>query len=164
MKIFDTLTTPYSETLDRVSPYNEYPRTSLVRDSFLSLNGTWRFSVEQNGALEKASILVPFPPESSLSGYGKSIPEGALMRYEREFTLPEGFLRSRVILHYGAVDTVAEVFLNEKLVTQHEGGYLPFSVDITDYLSDGENSLVVCVRDDLDKDYPYGKQKRRAHP
>ena len=160
-KIFDTLTTPYSDKMDRELPHNEYPRTSMVRDSFFCLNGEWQFSVFLGEECENTKITVPFPPESTLSGYGKAIPEGAVMKYERRFTLPEGFVRSRVILHFGAVDTLAEVFINGSSVIKHKGGYLPFSLDITDFISvDCENRISVTVRDDLDKKYPYGKQKR----
>ena len=134
----------------------------MVRDSFFSLNGEWSFTVTDGEKTETSKILVPFPPESMLSGYGKAIPTSALMSYERSFVLPCGFVRSKVILHFGAVDTLCEVFINGHSVATHEGGYLPFSADITDKLFfDKENTVVVKVRDALDKCYPYGKQKTK---
>ncbi len=158
---FTVLTTEYAKDMDIHSPWNFYPRPSLVRNSFLSLNGLWDFDIKSEG--EAASygerILVPFPPESSLSGICRSIPEGHILHYRRDFTLPEGFIKDRVILHFGAVDTVCEVNLNGRELGRHEGGYLPFSFDITDALMT-ENRLYVTVKDDLDKHYPYGKQTR----
>jgi len=92
-------------------------------------------------------------------------PVGDVLRYKTVFTLPEGFLpqRHRAVLHFGAVDQVAEVFVNGKSVTRHEGGYLPFSADITAALRPGENRLEVKAVDALSHDYPYGKQHRRPH-
>ncbi|MBR6766458.1 MAG: glycoside hydrolase family 2 [Clostridia bacterium] len=131
---------------------NEYPRPQLKRNSFFCLNGKWTM----NGS----EITVPYPPQSELSGYKGDISD--ILEYRRAFVLPEGFLSDnrRGILHFGAVDQVAEVFVNEKKVACHEGGYLPFSADITDVLIDGENTLRVHVIDTLSHDYPYGKQRK----
>ncbi len=161
MGVLTHLTTEYEKSMDRHSPWNVYPRPSLVRDSFLSLNGIWDFDIKPEGESPnyEKKILVPFPPEASLSGICTEIPEGSLMHYRRSFKLPEGFVKNRVILHFGAVDTVCEVNVNGRVLGRHEGGYLPFSFDITDTLME-ENNLYVTVRDDLDKNYPYGKQTR----
>ena len=133
----------------------------MRRNSFLSLNGEWDFSVtDKSGKVDSAKILVPFPPESALSGYEKEIAPGAVMQYKRRFVLPEGFLLERFLIHFGAVDTLCDVYLNGKLLGSHEGGYLPFFFDATDKLSAGENELSLTVRDDLSHIYPYGKQKR----
>jgi len=131
---------------------NEYPRPQFRRESFLSLDGEWM--------LNGLPINVPYPPESRLSGYAGTITDA--LEYERTFTLPEGFLPAgyRLILHFGAVDQVAEVFVNGKSAIRHEGGYLPFSVDITDHILPGENRLRVHAVDTLSHDYPYGKQKK----
>lgn len=131
---------------------NVYPRPQLKRDSFFSLNGEW--------LLDETKIIVPFPPESQLSHYNKPINEH--MTYEKVFSLPDDFIQfsSRVILHFGAVDQIAKVFLNNHLVTCHQGGYLPFEADITDFLKNN-NHLVVEVEDTLSHDYPYGKQKKK---
>ena len=156
------LTTAYEEKMDRNTPWSDYPRPSLVRDSFYCLNGLWDFSVCPDGEAPKydKKILVPFSPESALSGYCNEIPVGMLMHYRRNFSLPEGFTCDRVILHFGAVDTICDVMINGEVVGHHEGGYLPFSFDITDFLKT-ENELCVKVRDDLDNIYPYGKQTRK---
>ena len=136
-------------------PWNEYPRPQLKRNSFLCLNGKWELKC--NGE-SWGDILVPYPPESALSGVGRRVEPGDLLTYERSFTLPEGFRKDRVILHLGAVDQLCRVFVNDQEVGTHEGGYLPFSWDITDVLQE-VNTLRVEVRDDLDHDLPYGKQR-----
>ena len=147
------LDTPWSDQPD--IPWNEYPRPQLRRDSFFCLNGRWRFAV--NGE-DKGDILVPYPPESKLSG--AAAPEiGDQLTYEREFTLPEGFRKDRVILHFGAVDQECTVYLNDIELGSHVGGYLPFSFDVTEQLRE-RNPLRVIVFDPLDTDLPYGKQRK----
>ena len=156
-----TLMTGYAENLDRSAPWNEYPRPSLVRSSYLSLNGEWDFAITHGASPESFDkILVPFPPESALSGLQIKIDPGCYMYYKRSFSLPESFKNVKTILHFGAVDAVCEVYLNEKLIAKHEGGYLPFSVDVTDYLAD-DNTLILRVSDDIDTKYPYGKQTHK---
>ena len=131
---------------------NEYPRPQLRRESFFSLNGTWQ--------LDGKPIRVPFPPQSANSEYAGEV--GDELNYLRTFVLPEGFAAPgmRVILHFGAVDQIAHVFVNGKAVVQHVGGYLPFSADVTDALCSGENELKVHVIDTLSHEYPYGKQRK----
>ena len=135
------------------TPWNEYPRPSLRRAKWLCLNGLWQF--EANG-VQKQDILVPFPPESLLSGIGEVCNH---LKYTCPFTLDKDFLAGRVILHFGAVDQIAKVYINETQVGEHEGGYLPFSFDITSYIHNGENTITLVAQDLLDKKYPIGKQK-----
>ena len=135
-------------------PWNrEYPRPQLRRESFLSLNGIWQ--------LDGRDIRIPFPPRSRLSGYGA--PVGDVLNYTHTFTLPEGFAGrdDHIRLHFGAVDQIAEVYVNDRFVARHEGGYLPFFADITHALQPGENILRVQATDILDKTYPYGKQTKK---
>ena len=146
------LTTPWFDQPQ--IPWNEYPRPQLRRESFLCLNGKWRFAI--NGE-ERGDILVPYPPESKLSG-GFDLQPGDQMTYEREFTLPEGFRKERVILHFGAVDQECTVYLNDVELGSHVGGYLPFSFDVTALLQE-TNTLRVIAFDPLDTDLPYGKQR-----
>ena len=136
-------------------PWNVYPRPQMKRDSWLNLNGVWDFSVDcQN----QGGIRVPFCPESRLSGIGRHYDEGSLLCYSRSFQLPEDFNRGRVLLHIGAADQRADVFLNNKPLGAHEGGYESFTIDITEHLSK-ENRLQICCFDDLtDQAFPYGKQ------
>ena len=137
---------------DEEIDWTEYPRPQMKRDSYFSLNGIWKLNGDD--------IQVPFPPQSTLSGYKKSVKSH--LTYVKNFTIPKGFINDRVILHFGAVDQIAEVLLNNKKLIVHEGGYLPFSIDITDdLLMDKENKLIVKVTDTLSKKYPYGKQCKK---
>ena len=137
------------------TPWTVYPRPQMRRDSYINLNGSWDFSVDYE---KMGQIRVPFCPECKLSGIGKHFDEGSLLCYNLSFTLPEGFNRGRVLLHIGAADQRADVFLNNKPVGWHKGGYEAFTLDITDQLQQ-ENMLQICCFDDLtDQSYPYGKQ------
>lgn len=157
------LTTRWGEALDREHPLPEYPRPQLRRESFLNLNGVWQYAVSTlNSEPEEydGDIVVPFPLESELSGVGRVLQPGEYLWYRREFTLPEDFNVGRVLLHFGAVDQCARVWVNGMDACTHTGGYLPFSADITDLLFEGENTLVVRVTDDTDRSYhTRGKQK-----
>ncbi|MBR3228108.1 MAG: glycoside hydrolase family 2 [Erysipelotrichaceae bacterium] len=132
-----------------------YPRPQMRRDSFLSLDGVW--------GLNNDYIEVPFPKEAPLSSYPEKGYEQEMV-YRKYFVLPDGFLKpgERLILHFTAIDQIAEVSLNGQYIGRHEGGYLPFEFDISDYLR-YENLITVRVRDDLDTFYPYGKQSKRPH-
>lgn len=154
------LYTPEGETLSGM-PWAVYPRPQLRRDSFLCLNGEWEFAATaEETAPEHYSetIRVPFPPESLLSGIHRVFPRNTHLFYRRTFSLPAEFVKERVLLHFGAVDQKAAVFLNGVCLGEHSGGYQPFSFDITAHLRD-TNTLVVCATDDLHtKILPYGKQ------
>ncbi|MEE1277912.1 MAG: glycoside hydrolase family 2 TIM barrel-domain containing protein, partial [Acutalibacteraceae bacterium] len=144
-------------------PHSEYPRPQLVRDSYFCLNGEWDFAVTRGDAPENydRKIIVPYPPQSVLSGIDEVYEKGDVLFYKRNFTLPDGFIKNRVILHIGATDQIATVFLNGVELGAHVGGYFPFSFDITDALQD-ENTLVVRVEDNpLDTTLPYGKQRAK---
>ena len=156
--MLQTLTTPRGETLSG-TPWQVYPRPQMRRDSYINLNGEWDFAVS-SGKPETFDmrITVPFCPESRLSGIGRHFEEGAPLWYRRRFLLPEGFRRERVLLHIGAADQIAEVFVNGQHLCRHEGGYASFCVDITEALAE-ENELVIRCTDDLhDQAFPYGKQ------
>ena len=157
---FAKLTTARGEKLP-VIPWESYPRPQMKRDSYVNLNGTWDFAVSQDTALPAAydrQILVPFCPESQLSGIGEHFSEGSSLFYRKKLVLLEGFRKDRVLLHIGAADQKVEVYVNQALVGSHVGGYNAFTVDITDALGE-ENELVIRVTDDLrDKTLPHGKQ------
>ncbi len=159
---YTVLKTKYADKMDREHPWQEYPRPTLVRDSYFNLNGEWDFCIsDTRPAVYTEKILVPFCPESSLSGYFGDMPENTPLHYRRAFSLPSDFIKKRVILHFGAVDTLCEVWLNGTHIGSHEGGYLPFSFDVTEAVSRGENELYVKVIDNLDKKYTYGKQTKK---
>ncbi|MBQ1261005.1 MAG: glycoside hydrolase family 2 [Clostridia bacterium] len=156
------LKTPYFDILNKEMPLSEYPRPQMKRDSYLCLNGYWDFATSRGEELPDSyqeKILVPFPPESALSGINRRHEIGEQLFYRKTFTLDKDFVRARTVLHFGAVDQIARVYFNSVLIGTHEGGYLPFSFDVTEYLRDGENVIELSVKDDLDKDYPYGKQR-----
>ena len=147
------------------TPFSDYPRPQLRRDSYLCLNGLWDFSVENRNnkgvPVYNGKILVPFVPESRISGVMRTLNEGEVMRYKRIFTLDPEFIKDRVILHIGACDQIAEVYINGIAVGVNIGGYNSFSFDITDKLCRGENELMIIAWDDLDKELPYGKQTQK---
>ncbi len=151
-----SLTTPFEAELNRELPFAAYPRPQLVRDSYLCLNGPWEFFANEELL---GTITVPFPPESRLSGIERLTQKKDTLTYRRTFTLPEGFTKDQVLLHFGAVDQSATVFVNGTLAGEHTGGYLPFTLDITALLKKGENQLTVTVTDPLDPNLPYGKQR-----
>ena len=151
---FANLYTPEGENLPDI-PWNVYPRPQMKRDSFFCLNGEWDISINE-GNWEK--IIVPFPPESLLSGICRRVGVDPKLYYRKKFSLPDGFSRGRVLLHFGAVDQIARVTLNGCELGEHRGGYTPFSFDVTDVIRE-ENTLEVFVRDQLHaKVLPYGKQ------
>ena len=144
-------------------PLAEYPRPQFRRDSYLCLNGEWDYAISKSPAIPDAydgKILVPYPPESPASGVGRVLAKDEWLIYRRSFTLPDGFFRGRLLLQFGAVDQICEVLLNGVPVGGHEGGYLPFAVDLTEAYREGENELVVRVRDDADT-HIFGRGKQR---
>ncbi|MBQ8798759.1 MAG: glycoside hydrolase family 2 [Lachnospiraceae bacterium] len=131
--------------------WKKHPRPQLRRGLFHMISEGW--------SLNGGDICVPFPPQAPRSGYEGDI--GTRLCYEVSFVLPESFVKERILLHFGAVDQVAEVWVNDHCVGTHEGGYLPFSFDITEVVyPTGENKLTVKVTDELSKQYPYGKQSK----
>ena len=156
-----SLKTPF-ETDSSTSWEEEYPRPQMQRDRWLSLCGSWALSCKKDDREESlGSILVPFPPESRLSGVERQLQKGEQYVYRRSFTAPEDYNRGHVLLHFGAVDQIASVYVNGIRVGGHMGGYLPFTLDITDTLHEGKNDLRVEVTDNLDPELPYGKQRKK---
>jgi len=158
-KNFATLTTPFEKDLNDSKPFHEYPRPTMARDSYLSLNGPWSFRILRDvSCVFEGEIIVPFPPESKLSGISREILKNDTMVYSRHFTLQDGFNRGRVLLHLDAVDQTFGVTVNGTYVGGSAEPYLPHTYDITKALTDGENVIEVAARDTMDTDYPYGKQ------
>lgn len=135
---------------------NEYPRPDFIRDSWMTLNGSWMFHDGSGDA--PTQIQVPFPPQSRLSGYPKELVSDRIA-YQRTFRIPSQWKDKRILLHFGAVDYKCSVFINGHCVGSHEGGQSSFSFDITDFLSGGEENIEVKVTDYLhDETIPRGKQ------
>ncbi|MBR0137940.1 MAG: MFS transporter [Erysipelotrichaceae bacterium] len=161
-KHYDLLTS-YGEKLDKENVLPEYPRPQFKRDSYINLNGTWQYAITGSEEMPKkyeGDVLVPFPIESLLSGVNRTITPEDVLWYRRSFSLPEGFNRGIVMLNFGAVDQICRVYVNGHLAGEHEGGYLPFTLDITSYLKE-ENELTVCVRDYTDTSY-YARGKQSS--
>jgi len=155
-----------------VSPANalpEYPRPGMVRTAWLNLNGLWEYAItgkarEQSPAKFDGKILVPYPIESALSGVRKPfLPEQRLW-YRRTFTIPDAWHGQRILLHFGAIDWQATVFLNGRELGGHRGGYDAFTLDLTPALRPAApNELVVSVWDPTDEGWHlHGKQS--LHP
>jgi beta-galactosidase/beta-glucuronidase len=156
----------WAEEVDPENPLPEYPRPQLVRDQWQNLNGLWNYALVDKGSslpnTFDGKILVPFAIESSLSGVQERVAENQELWYERTFTIPNDWKNKNVVLNFGAVDWLADVWVNDIKVGTHEGGYAPFSFDITPFLEKGEQKLTVKVWDPTDLGYqPVGKQTNR---
>ena len=137
------------KVLDGGKTWTKHPRPQMKRDNYMIINEGW--------TIDGKEIKVPFPPQALLSGYEEEIQD------EFSYKVNFGYFKEaghRVLLHFGAVDQIASVYLNDIYLGKHEGGYLPFSFDITDILNE-ENRLEVKVVDELNLDYPYGKQTKK---
>ncbi len=156
-----SLTTPYESEMPEI-PHSTYPRPSLVRESYMCLNGKWDLRIEKGSKVKyDGEILVPFPVESRLSGVEREVGARDVLIYERNFTLSPEFMKKRLLLHFGAVDQACTVLVNGKYAGENMGGYIPFELDITDASVIGENILTVVVTDPLDRELPYGKQSKK---
>ncbi|MDP4277841.1 MAG: glycoside hydrolase family 2 TIM barrel-domain containing protein [Bacteroidota bacterium] len=163
----DRIKTSWAEKIDTNNILPEYPRPIMERSDWKNLNGLWEYAITQTGNKEPATfdgkILVPFPVESSLSGVQKRLTKDNVLWYKRSFTIPSNWKNKTILLHFGAVDWKTEVFLNDILIGAHTGGYTPFTLDITPYLTAGKQQLVVKVWDPTTDGYqPAGKQS--LHP
>ncbi len=160
---------------EKTIPRSEHPRPDRVREDWLCLNGQWDFAFDEKGvgiseewmkrqALD-TEITVPFVYQCELSGIN-DLRHSDFIWYHRTFSIPESFDGKRVILHFQAVDYIAKVYLNGQFIGEHEGGYTPFSFDITHLVNDRNATydLTVCCEDRLDTESPRGKQSFRPEP
>ncbi len=150
------LRTPFevSET-----PLAEYPRPQFARDSYITLNGKWDYAImrksENFEGAYQGKILVPFSPESLLSG----LPEGTMVTpndvlyYHRTFNVPDGFIKAHTLIHFDAVDFECKITLNGINVGEHRGGYMPFAIDVSSAIRKGENDIRLAVTDPSDTSY-----------
>lgn len=156
------------DKVDTACPLPEYPRPQLVRENWLNLNGKFEYAIlpaAQKWA-EKfdGEILVPFALESLLSGVEKPLSPNDRLWYRKQFSVPASMQGKHILLHFGAVDWQCEVFINRNSVGTHTGGYCAFSFDITEYLTEGENELIVCVYDPTESGWQQrGKQVNDTH-
>ncbi|WP_236636907.1 glycoside hydrolase family 2 protein [Sinomicrobium soli] len=163
----DKIRTPWAEKVDPDNVLPEYPRPIMERGEWKNLNGLWDYSISgrekaQPDAAE-GKILVPFAVESALSGVMKEVGSANVLWYNRSFSVPSEWSGKNIVLHFGAVDWQADVWVNDIKVTTHTGGFEPFSLDITPFLKDGgDQELTVRVWDPSDEGpQPRGKQVKK---
>lgn len=165
--IRDRIISPWAEKVDPGNPLPEYPRPQLVRKNWKNLNGLWNYAVipavKAEPSVYEGQILVPFAVESALSGVGRTIGKDSLLWYHRIINIPADMRGKEVLLHFGAVDWQTEVFINGKSLGRHEGGFDPFSFNITSFLKKGEKQEIkVRVWDPTDQGpQPRGKQQKK---
>ena len=147
----------------------EHPKPQFQRDNWMNLNGSWQFEIDHGNSGEargmydpaiqlSQTINVPFCPESKLSGVEYKDFMYSVW-YKRSVTLTAEQVQGRVVLHFGAVDYLATLYINGKKVGTHKGGYVSFAFDITDYVVEGENVITLHAEDDTrNRLIPYGKQ------
>ncbi len=158
------LPTPWSDSVSVDHPWPEYPRPQMVRQEWMNLNGLWDYRIskryEDIPEVWKGLIRVPFPVESCLSGVKKHVSAKEVIWYHRKFILPDKWKGKRILLHIEASDWQTKVWVNGRFVGIHQGGYDPFTFDITDLLSgERKQDLLLSVWDPTDKGtQPRGKQ------
>lgn len=150
--ILTPLSTVFGENLDKEHILPEYPRPQMVRDSYINLNGSWEYAItgtDTPPSVFQGSILVPFSPEAPLSGVNRQLHPEEYLWYRTLLPVNYAALHSgkRLILHFGAVDYLAALYINGQIVLTHEGGYLPFEADITPWLLPENNILLLKVQD-----------------
>ena len=160
----DRLKSAWADKVNPVCPLPEYPRPLITRAEWQNLNGLWDYAIVGEDDLCPTTfdgkILVPYPLESSLSGVQRRMRRGQVLWYERSFTVPAAWQGKDVLLHFGAVDHEAIVYVNGRRVASHVGGYAGFSANITAALREGSNRLTLRVVDQtLDREQPVGKQR-----
>ena len=158
------LTTEWGSSISD-QPLQEYPRPQFVRKSYVNLNGYWDYAITKSAVIPKrfdGKILVPFSPESALSGVNRQLKPTEYLYYRTTFTLSKSFVKDIVLLNFGAVDQVCDVYVNGVHIGYHEGGYNAFSLDITHALKETDNELLLRVRDFTDTSFhTCGKQSTR---
>ncbi|MFW9938785.1 MAG: glycoside hydrolase family 2 protein [Candidatus Thorarchaeota archaeon] len=153
--------TKWAKNVDPENPLPKYPRPQLRREKWISLNGLWKYAIlpkeEKMVKSYDGKILVPYPIESALSGVAKKLRPNQRLWYHRYFNLPSSWKGMRILLHFGAIDWESTIWINNKEIGTHKGGYSPFYFDISNYIEmDKDNDLIISVWDPTDK----GTQER----
>ena len=160
----EKIKTIWADKVDSNNPLPEYPRPQLVRSEWMNLNGLWDYAILPKGGniptQHQGKILVPYPIESSLSGVQKPVGDNNELWYQRNFMIPANWKNKKIMLNFGAVDWKADVWVNDIKVGSHQGGYTPFSMDISSALiKDKSQKITVRVWDPTDAGFqPRGKQ------
>ena len=158
------LMTPEANNFNKENPLPEYPRPYLVRDSYINLNGIWNYEITTTPNLNSefsGKIIVPYPVESALSGVRRDLKKDEYLCYKRKVNIPQGFIKDVVLLNFGAVNQVCDVYFNGNFVAHHEGGYLPFNVNVTLFIHEGENDLCLIVKNKPDLNFWVGKAGKK---
>lgn len=160
------LATPWSNAADSEIPVNDYPRPQFRRSDWTCLNGRWQYAFTDTRSRPSrfdGTILVPFSPESVLSGVGRQLKPNEYLWYRRTFPVQAAEPGTRLLLHFQAVDQICCVWVNGKYQGTHYGGYLPFTFDITDDVSPGSNSIILRINDSSDTGW-MSRGKQKLHP
>ena len=164
------ITTPWADSVNPKNVLPDYPRPQLQRDNWTNLNGLWQYSIlpkDQKAVMPSSfqgNILVPFAVESALSGVQKTVGKDSVLWYKRSISLPTAAKGKTILLHFGAIDWQSEIYVNGNKIFTHQGGYDPFTVDITGAVKKGtQQDVAVCVWDPTD-DGPQATGKQRIHP
>ncbi|HZJ89953.1 MAG TPA: glycoside hydrolase family 2 TIM barrel-domain containing protein [Bacilli bacterium] len=145
-------------------PLLEYPRPHFERDSYFSLNGPWHYAISKDAKSQAfaGEIIVPFSPEALLSGVNRRVKHDEYLIYERNVVLPKGFKKEHLILHFGAVDQTAHIYIDNNFVAKHHLPFFPFSVDITKFVKSNKFTLRVVTKDVTHRGNTFvGKQKEK---
>ncbi len=166
----DKMVTSWAQKVDPAKPLPDYPRPQMVRGNWLNLNGLWQYSIlpkaeEAIPVSFEGNILVPFAVESALSGVGKTVGKDSVLWYQKSIVLPANFKNNKVLLQFGAVDWQCDVYVNGNKAGRHQGGYDPFSFDITNLLTKkGGQQIAIRVWDPTDDGpQPRGKQVKNPN-
>ncbi|MBU1145381.1 MAG: glycoside hydrolase family 2 [Firmicutes bacterium] len=159
------LFTTWGKKLETSNVLQEYPRPQLERNSYFNLNGFWDYAITDNPDQDEydGKILVPFSPEATLSQVNRTLRPSDYLIYHKIVILPIDFIQDKLLLHFGAVDQEAKVYINDKFVGSHLGGYTPFSFNISEFILSNQFSIKVIVKDISDtSDRQTGKQRSKS--
>ncbi|MES2648982.1 MAG: sugar-binding domain-containing protein [Bacteroidota bacterium] len=162
------IASPWADSVNPAKPLNEYPRPQMVRPNWTNLNGLWQYTIipksqEAIPAAYSGKILVPFAVESALSGVGKTVGKDSVLWYQQTISIPSINKKNNVLLHFGAVDWQADIYVNGVHAGMHQGGFDPFTIDITSALKKGtKQNIAIRVWDPTDEGpQPRGKQVKK---
>lgn len=158
----------WTAKVDKELPLPEHPLPQFERSCWQNLNGQFDYCISSMGEKwisdNSGKITVPFAVESMLSGVEKPLKPSDRLWYQKKFIVNDSLKGKNILLHFGAVDWQCKVYINKELVGTHTGGYCSFSFDITEYLTDGENTLTLCVYDPTESGWQQrGKQDNHPH-
>ena len=156
--------TKWSNNFNELAPLQEYPRPYLVRNSYINLNGIWDYEITTINEIPKTftgKIVVPYPLESVLSGVRRDLNKNELLCYSKKIELSKEFIKDIVMINFGAVNQICDIYINGNYAMHHVGGQLPFSLNATQFIHEGINELVVIVENTPNLAYCVGKAGKK---